>query len=139
MSDWNAKIIEEFRGNDGKVGGGFEGAPMVLVHHKGRKTGRDNLIPLVYLPDDSDPDTIYVFASKGGHPAHPDWYRNLIAAGQAEVERGTERYAVRVRELEGDARDRIFAEQVARMPGFGEYEEKTRGIRKIPVIALTRA
>ena len=139
MSDWNAKIIEEFRDNEGNVGGGFKGAPMVLLHHKGRKTGRDNVNPLVYLPDDADPDTIYVFASKGGHPAHPDWYRNLIAAGQAEVERGAERYAVRVNELEGAARDRIFAEQVARMPGFGEYEEKTKGLRTIPVIALTRA
>lgn len=139
MTDWNTKIIEEFRANDGAVGGPFEGLPMALVHHRGRRTGTERVSPLACLPDDDDPRTIYVFASKGGAPTHPDWYRNLVAAGTAEVERGTERYAVTVRELHGEERDGVYAEQSRRRPAFAEYEEKTRGIRTIPVLALTRA
>lgn len=138
-SDWNARVIAEFRANQGRVGGQFEGAPMTLVHHRGRKTGRERVNPMMYLPDEQDPDTIYVFASKGGAPTHPDWYRNLIAAGRATVERGTDQYDVTVRELTGEQRDRIFAEQARRYPGFAEYAEKTAGIRTIPVLALRRA
>jgi deazaflavin-dependent oxidoreductase (nitroreductase family) len=136
--DWNANIIAEFRANQGKVGGPFEGAPMTLVHHRGRKTGQERVNPMMYLPDEQDPDTIYVFASKAGAPANPDWYYNLTAAGRATVERGTEEYDVAVRELTGDERDRIYAEQARRYPGFAEYAEKTAGIRTIPVLALRR-
>jgi deazaflavin-dependent oxidoreductase (nitroreductase family) len=138
MSDWNASIIAEFRANDGRVGGHFEGAPLLLLHHVGRASGREYIAPLVYLPDADDPDTLHVFASKGGHHEHPDWYHNLIAAGTAAVEGGTETDDVTVREIVGDDRDRTYAEQVSRFPGFGEYEQKTAGIRTIPVIALTR-
>lgn len=137
MSDWNTQVIEEFRANDGKVGGNFAGAPMVLVHHRGRKSQREFVTPMMYLPDEKS-NTIYVFASKAGAPTHPDWYRNLIAAGQAEVEVGVETYPVAVRELTGDERDRIYAEQARRYPGFAEYEVKTAGIRTIPVLALDR-
>jgi deazaflavin-dependent oxidoreductase (nitroreductase family) len=137
-NDWNAAIIAEFRANGGKVGGQFAGAPMVLMHHTGRKSGNENVNPVMYLPSD-DPATIYVFASKGGAPTHPDWYWNMTEAGRASVEVGTETYDVAVRELEGDERDRVYAEQVSRYPGFGEYEQKTAGIRTIPVLALTRA
>src|SRR3954447_5854842 len=136
--DWNAKTIAEFRANEGRVGGNFEGAPLVLMHHRGRKSGREHVTPVVYLPHDDDADTIYVMASKGGAPTHPDWYYNLVDSGAADVERGTETYHVKVRELVGDERDRVYAEQVRRMPGFGEYEEKTAGIRIIPVLELTR-
>ncbi len=69
--DWNAKTIAEFRANEGKVGGVFEGAPMVLVHHRGRKTGQERVTPAMYLPNDTEPDTIYVFATKGGAPGQP--------------------------------------------------------------------
>lgn len=138
MSDFNATVIEQFRANEGRVGPPFEGAPMVLVHHRGRTSGTEHVAPMVYQPDASDPDTVYVFASKAGAPTHPDWYRNLIAAGSGEVEIGTERFPVDVRDLAGEERDRVYAAQVAVMPGFGEYEEKTRGIRTIPVLALTR-
>jgi len=93
---------------------------------------------MMYMPDDQDPDTIYVFASKGGAPSHPDWYHNLTAAGAAEVEVGTERYPVTVTEVTGADRDRIYAEQARRYPGFAEYEQKTAGIRTIPVLALRR-
>ncbi|GIE88338.1 nitroreductase family deazaflavin-dependent oxidoreductase [Actinoplanes regularis] len=138
MSDWNTQIIDEFRANDGRVGGPFAGAPMVLVHHRGRRTGRELVSPMMYLPHESDDDVIYVFASKAGAPQHPDWYHNLVTAGHAAVERGTQSYPVRVRELTGDERDRRYDEQAGHYPGFAEYAEKTAGIRTIPVLELTR-
>lgn len=138
MSDWNAKVIDEFRANEGRVGGPFAGAPMVLVHHRGRKSGRELVSPMMYLPHETDEEIIYVFASKGGAPENPDWYRNLVTAGEAAVERGTETYPVRVRELTGDERDQRYDEQARRYPGFAEYAQKTAGIRTIPVLELTR-
>jgi deazaflavin-dependent oxidoreductase (nitroreductase family) len=138
FNEWNQQVIAEFRANEGRVGGGFAGAPMVLVHHVGRKSGKEYIIPLVCLPKDGDDDSIYIFATKGGAPVHPDWYHNLDAAGQATVEVGTSTYQVTITELSGDERDRVYAEQVRRMPGFGEYAAKTAGIRTIPVLELTR-
>ncbi|EME21643.1 nitroreductase/quinone reductase family protein [Rhodococcus triatomae] len=138
-NDWNAKTIAEFRANEGRVGGQFEGAPLVLLHHRGRKSGREFVSPMMYLPDDSDPDRIFVFASKAGAPTNPEWYLNLIAAGTATIERGTETYTVVIEEITGDERDGIYAEQAARYPGFAGYAEKTAGVRVIPVVALTRA
>lgn len=139
MSDFNAQVIDEFRANEGRVGGNFEGAPITLVHHKGRASGRDFVAPMMYLAADDDPATIYVFASKAGAPDHPDWYHNLVAAGSGEVEVGTEQYPVTVTELTGAERDRVYAEQARRYPGFAEYEQKTAGIRTIPVLALSRS
>jgi deazaflavin-dependent oxidoreductase (nitroreductase family) len=136
--DWNAKIVAEFRANGGRVGGPFEGAPITLVHHRGRKSGREYVSPMMYLAADDAPDTIYVFASKAGAPSNPDWYFNLTAAGVAEVEVGTETYPVTVTEVTGDERDRIYAEQARRYPGFAEYAQKTAGIREIPVVSLRR-
>jgi deazaflavin-dependent oxidoreductase (nitroreductase family) len=138
MSDWNQGVITEFRANEGKVGGMFEGAPMILVHHVGRKSGKEYVSPLVYLPGEGDDDSLYIFASKGGAPEHPEWYRNLVAAGQTTVEVGASVFPVTVTELSGDERDSVYARQVERMPGFGEYAQKTEGIRKIPVLRLTR-
>jgi len=139
MSDWNAKTIEEFRANEGKVGGTFEGAQLVLVHHRGRKSGQEYVTPVMYLPDDSDPDVTFVFATRGGAPISPDWYYNLTAAGEGSIERGTETYDVTVRDLSGAERDRIYAEQARRYPGFAEYERQTAGVRTIPVLELTRS
>ena len=139
MSDWNAGTIAEFRANEGKVGGAFEGAPIVLVHHRGRKSGREYVTPVMYLPDDDDPDIIFVFATRGGGPTSPDWYYNLIAAGDGSVERGTETYKVTVRNLTGAERDRIYAEQARRYPGFAEYARQSVGVRTIPVLELRRA
>lgn len=136
MSDFNTAIIEEFRANGGKVGGGFEGAPMVLLHHKGAKTGTERVAPLVYQ---ADGDRYVVFASKAGAPTHPDWFRNLVANPETTIEVGTETVAVRARVAEGDERERIWTKQKQLMPGFAEYEEKTRGIREIPVVILERA
>ena len=137
--DWNAKTIAEFRANEGRVAGPFEGAPLVLVHHRGRNSGREYVTPMMYLAHDTEPDIIYVFASKGGAPTNPDWYYNLTAAGKATVERGTDEYDVSVRELSGEERERVYAEQVRRRPAFGDYAKKTTGIRTIPVLALRRA
>ncbi|MFD9370693.1 nitroreductase family deazaflavin-dependent oxidoreductase [Streptomyces sp. NPDC060020] len=134
--DRNASVIAEFRTNEGRVGGVFEGAPLVLVHHRGRKSGQEHVSPMMYLPHDTAQDTVYVFASKGGAPTDPDWYRNLSAAGEGTIERGTATYQVTVRELTGAERDRIYAEQARRYPGFAEYERKTAGIRTIPVLEL---
>jgi len=136
FNDWNQSIIAEFRANEGRVGGNFEGAPILLLHHVGRKSGKEYVNPLAYLPGDDD--SVYIFASKAGAPSSPDWYYNLIATGQATIEVLTSTYPVTVTELSGDERDRVYAEQVKRMPGFGEYEQKTEGVRTIPVLRLTR-
>lgn len=137
--DWNTKIIEEFRANAGQVGGDFAGAPLTLLHHVGRRSGKQSVTPVMYLPDERDSNTIYVFASKAGAPTHPAWYYNLTAAGTATIEIGTDTVQVNVEEVTGEERDRIYAEQVRRYPGFGEYEQKAAGIRTIPVLALHRS
>jgi deazaflavin-dependent oxidoreductase (nitroreductase family) len=134
--DFNAKMIAEFRATQGRMN---SPTPMVLVHHIGQRTGNEYIAPMVYLTDDTDPSVIYVFASKAGAPANPDWYRNIIAAGTAEIEVGAQTYTAAVSDVVGEERDRIYAEQARRMPNFAEYEEKTKGIRTIPVVALRRA
>jgi deazaflavin-dependent oxidoreductase (nitroreductase family) len=137
MSDWNTNIIKEFRTNEGRVGGGFEGAPLLLLHTTGRRSGTERVNPLMYLRDG---DRWVVFASKGGHIAHPDWIYNLEAEPNATIEVGTETIPVKATVLrEGDVRDELFGRQVAAYPQFGEYEEKTKGHRTIPVIVLERA
>jgi deazaflavin-dependent oxidoreductase (nitroreductase family) len=138
-NDWNQGIITEFRANEGRVGGPFEGASMILVHHVGRTSGKQYTTPLVYLPGQGADDSMYIFASKGGAPINPAWYGNLIAAGEATVEVGTSTFPVTITEVTGAERDRIYAEQVKRMPGFGDYAKQTEGIRTIPVLRLTRS
>jgi len=138
-NEWNRRIIAEFRANGGRVGGRFEGAPMALVHTRGRKSGREYVNPMLYLPHDTDADTLYVFASQLGSRSHPDWYHNLTAAGEATIEVGIDTYPVTVRDLTGDERDHVYAEQARRNPNFIEYERRTSGIRTIPVLELQRA
>jgi deazaflavin-dependent oxidoreductase (nitroreductase family) len=133
VSDFNTQIIQEFRANDGKVGGGFEGAPLLLLHTTGAKSGQPRVAPVAYL---ADGDRWLVFASKAGAPTNPDWYHNLLANPEASIEIGTDNIAVVATELEGEERDRLFAKQVEVMPGFGEYQ--TKAGRVIPVVALTR-
>jgi deazaflavin-dependent oxidoreductase (nitroreductase family) len=131
-NDFNAHTIEEFRANDGKVGGYFEGATILLLHTKGAKSGLPRTNPLVYLPDG---DRYVVIASKGGADTHPDWYHNLLADPNAEIEVGNhERFPVRATVVTGPERDELYARQVERRPDFARYEKKTT--RKIPVIAL---
>jgi deazaflavin-dependent oxidoreductase (nitroreductase family) len=133
MSDWNTSIIEEFRANAGKVGGPFEGAPMLILHTTGAKTGTERMNPLVYQ---SVGDDVAIFASKGGAPHNPDWFHNLRAHPDATVEIGTETLPVRARVADGDERERIWSRQKQLMPGFADYEAKTT--RQIPVIVLER-
>jgi deazaflavin-dependent oxidoreductase (nitroreductase family) len=135
VNDWNRAIIDEFRANGGKVGGQFAGAPLLLLTTTGAKSGKPRVAPVMYL---ADGDRLYVFASKAGAPTHPDWFHNLVANPVATVEVGTDRFDVKATPLEGEARDRVFALQAERYPGFKEYEEKTKGTRTIPVVALER-
>jgi len=138
-SDWNTNIIKEFLENHGRVGGPFEGAPLTLIHYRGRKSGREYVSPVMYLAADDDPGLMYVFASKNGAPENPEWYYNLTEAGGGSVEVGDEAFDVTVSEVTGDERDRVYDEQARRYPGFAEYAVKTAGIRTIPVLALQRA
>jgi len=130
-NDWNAKIIEEFHANEGKIGGVFEGATMLLLHTEGAKTGLPRVNPLVYLPDG---DRYVVFASKGGAPTNPHWYRNLLADPNVTIEVGTETIAVKANMIAGPERDELYARQVERFASFAEYERTTT--RVIPVNAL---
>ena len=132
-NDWNSKIIEEFRANEGKIGGQFEGAPLLLLTTTGAKSGRQHTTPVMYLPDG---DRLVVFASKAGAPTNPAWYHNLVANPEASVEVGTDNFPVKATVLQGEERDRLYNEQATRYPGFRDYETKTT--RVIPVIALER-
>ncbi len=131
LHERNARIIEEFRANDGKVGGPFEGATMLLLHTKGAKSGLPRVNPLVYLPDG---ERYVIIASKGGAPEDPQWYRNLLADPNVEIEVDTRRFPVRATVITGPERDVLYARQVERRPAFAEYEKRTT--RTIPVIAL---
>ena len=133
MNDFNQQIIDEFRANDGVVGGMFEGMPMLILHTTGRKSGKERLNPLAY--QQLDDGGWAIFASKGGAPTHPDWYHNIVADPDVSVEFGTETRDVHARVAEGDERDRIWSTQKTNSPGFAEYEEKAQG-REIPVIVL---
>jgi deazaflavin-dependent oxidoreductase (nitroreductase family) len=132
MSDWNRGIIEEFRANGGRVKA-FAQQPLLLLHHRGAKSGTERVNPLAYQELD---DGYAVFASKGGAPTNPDWYHNLLANPEARVEVGTDTVDVVAREAKGEERERIWEEQKRRNRGFAEYEEKTP--RQIPVIVLER-
>ncbi len=136
MSDWNTAIIEEFRANGGKVGGNFEGAPMLLLHTTGAKSGEDRLVPLMYL-DDPEHDRLLIFASKAGAPTHPDWYHNLKKNPTVTLEVGTDTFTATATELPRAERDEYYAKQASLYANFAEYEEKTD--RVIPVIALTKS
>ena len=131
MPDHNAAIIEEFRANDGQLGGHFDGAPLLLLHHTGAKTGRERISPLKYQAVD---DGLAIFASKGGAPNHPSWYHNLVASPETSVEVGDDTIEVRARVTNGDERERIWARQKADDPVFAGYEQKTD--RVIPVVVL---
>ena len=136
MSDWNdfnRGVIEEFRSNGGQVGGQFAGAPMILVTHRGAKSGTEYTTPLVYT---TDGDRYVIIASKGGAPEDPQWFRNLVANPDVTVEVGTERFAARARVAEGDERDRLYRAQADLMPNFDEYAKATS--RTIPVVVLER-
>ena len=130
-NDWNAKIIEEFRANEGRVGGQFEGAPLLLLHSIGARSGKERVNPMMYQ---AVGDAYAVFASKGGAPSNPDWYHNLVATPDATVEVGTRNVPVRARIADDVERDAIWETQKQRYPGFADYEASTT--RQIPVVIL---
>ncbi|WP_067702586.1 nitroreductase/quinone reductase family protein [Nocardia jejuensis] len=134
MNDFNTGVIEEFRANEGRVGGMFEGNPnMVVITTVGAKSGREITNPLVCLPDG---DRIVLIASNGGADKNPAWYHNLRANPEFTVETGTETYRAEAEFITGEERDRLYARMVEIMPGFGDYERATT--RVIPVIAANR-
>jgi deazaflavin-dependent oxidoreductase (nitroreductase family) len=135
MSDWNTKIIEEFRANGGEVGGNFEGAPLLLLHTTGARSGQERVNPVMYR--DLGGGSVAVFASKAGAPDNPDWFHNVRAHPEVSAEIGTETRSFRARTAEGDERERIWSGQKQDWPGFAEYEEKTD--REIPVVVLEPA
>jgi deazaflavin-dependent oxidoreductase (nitroreductase family) len=130
--DFNSEIINEFRANAGKVGGPFEGAPVLLLHHTGAKSGTERVNPLVYQPLDGG--RYAIFASKAGADTNPDWFHNLVAHPRTTIEVGTETVPVVCRVTDGAERETIWSAQKAAAPGFAEYESKTT--RQIPVIVL---
>lgn len=132
--DFNTRIIEEFRSNDGKVGGPFAGAPLLLLHTAGAKTGQERVNPVMYRKVDGG---YAVFASKAGAPTNPDWYHNLIANPQVRAEIGTQTVPLTARVATGSEREEIWTAHKAANPGFQDYENKTA--RQIPVVILEPA
>ena len=133
MSDFNTSIIEEFRANEGKVGGRFEGTSLILIHHVGTRSGTERVTPVTCFPQ---PDGRFVIiASNGGARTNPDWYYNLKAHPEINVEFGTETFAVAVRELEGEEREKAWADVVSAVPAVANTQNKTR--RTIPMLLLT--
>jgi deazaflavin-dependent oxidoreductase (nitroreductase family) len=134
MSDWNATIIDEFRANGGKVGGNFEGAPLLLLHTTGAKTGQERVNPMMYRQVGA---SYAVFASKAGAPTNPDWYHNLVANPAVTAEIGTQTLPFTARVASSQERAEIWTAQKADYPGFADYESKTT--RQIPVVILEPA
>ena len=133
MSDFNRAIIDEFRANEGRVGGPFEGSPVLLLTSTGAKSGERRTTPVMYLPDG---ERMVVFASKGGAPTNPAWYHNLLAHPAATVEVGPETVDVNAVVTSGEDRERLFNRQAELYPQFADYARKTT--REIPVVALER-
>ena len=134
MSDWNTSIIEEFRANGGKVGGPFEGAPLLLLHTVGARSGQERVNPMMYRKVG---DSYAVFASKAGAPTNPDWYHNLVANPAVTAEIGPDTVRLRARVADPGEREPIWTAQKADYPGFAEYETRTN--RQIPVVILEPA
>lgn len=132
IGDYNQRIIDEFRANAGKPPSWSGSSPLVLLHHRGARSGAERVNPVAYLDDDG---RYVIFASKAGAPTNPDWYHNLKAHPDTTIEVGSDTVAVTAAEATGEERDRLFAAQAQRSPQFAEYQEKTD--RVIPVIVLT--
>lgn len=132
-NDWNKAIIEEFRANDGKVGGMFEGASLLLLHTTGAKSGLARVNPVICM---ADGDRYVVVASKAGAPNNPDWYHNLVANPEVSVEVGTEQFQAQATVAAEPERAELYAKMAESFAAFNEYESKTT--RVIPVVTLSR-
>ena len=133
VNELNAGVVAEFRANGGKVGGPFEGFPLLLLTSTGAKSGQPRLSPLAYLAIDG---AMVVLGSYAGADVNPAWVHNLRANPKARIEIGTDAYDVVARELPPAERDEAFAKVVALVPTFGDYQAKTS--RVIPLFELTR-
>ena len=133
VNEWNKAIIEEFRENDGKVGGQFADTPLLLLHTTGAKSGLPRLNPVAYI---ADGERLVVMASKAGAPTNPDWYYNIVANPEVSVEVGTEQFQARATIAVEPERTQLYEKMAAVNPGFAEYQRQTTRI--IPVIVLTR-
>jgi deazaflavin-dependent oxidoreductase (nitroreductase family) len=133
--EWNRRIIDEFRANGGKVGGNFEGAHLLLLHHFGAKSGLERVNPLAFQRVG---DGYAVFASRGGAPTNPDWFHNVVANPRVSIEVGSERHDVIARVATGEEREEIWNAQKAVSPSFAKYEKTTAG-RQIPVVVFDPA
>ena len=131
LNDFTEQIIKEFRANDGKVGGPFEDARLLLLTTTGARTGREHTAILGYYPDG---ERVLVVGSAGGAPKHPDWYHNLVANPEVSVETGLFTYPATAVVLRDAERDEVFARLVEANPGWGDYQARTT--RTIPVVAL---
>ena len=131
--DYNRQVIEEFRANEGKVGGVWEHTPLLMLTTTGAKSGERRITPMAYMPDGNH---LIVFASAGGAPTHPGWYHNLLANPEVTVEVGTETFAAIAAVTEGSERDRLWVKAVELYSSLAEHQAKTT--RQIPVIALSR-
>ena len=128
----NQRIIDEFRANEGKVGGHFEGKTLLILHTIGARTGKERVKPVAYVRDG---ERYAVIASKGGAPTNPDWYHNILAHPRLTVEIGTESFQVDANAAEKPEQTRLYNKMVERLPGFNDYRRKTE--RVILVIELT--
>jgi deazaflavin-dependent oxidoreductase (nitroreductase family) len=131
-AEYNAKVISEFRANSGRVGGAWEGTPLLLLHHMGAKSGVTRVNPVAYLPDDT---RYFIWAANGGAPQNPAWYGNLKAHAATRIEVGSETIDVVAEDATGDRRERLFAKAVERYPELAEIARKTP--RVVPMIVLT--
>ncbi len=133
MSDFNKKIIQEFRANDGKVGGMFEGMSLLLVHTTGAKSGQLRINPTAYIKDE---ENLIIAASKGGADSHPDWYHNLVSNPQVIVEVGSETISALAEVPSEPERSNYYEKLASKYPMFNEYKTKTK--RVIPIIKLIK-
>jgi deazaflavin-dependent oxidoreductase (nitroreductase family) len=131
-AEYNAKVIGEFRANSGRVGGVWEGTPLLLLHHTGAKSGASRVNPVAYLPDDA---RYFIWAANGGAPQNPAWYENLKAHPATRIEVGSETIAVVAEDTTGVRRDRLFAKAIERYPQLAEIARKMS--RVVPMIVLT--
>jgi deazaflavin-dependent oxidoreductase (nitroreductase family) len=132
MRDYNQRIIDEFRASDGNPPSWTGTSPLLLLHHRGARSGVERVNPVAYLEDEG---RYVIFASKAGAPTSPDWYHNLKANPDTTIEIGGEQLAVTAHEAVDEERERLFSEQARRSPQFAEYQQKTE--RLIPVVILT--
>jgi F420H(2)-dependent quinone reductase len=134
---WVRNQVELYESSGGRQGTTLRdtGLPVVIVTNRGNKTGKIRKTPLMRVEHDGQ---YLLVASQGGAPKNPVWYHNLIAdPDNLELQDGTDRFPIRVRELDGDERAEWWQRAVAAFPPYAEYQKKTD--RTIPVFLATRS